>query len=129
MVSQEAAFQAAFAASMTVWIFDAVAVSSAVFKAVQSGFMGVMGAVQVQPAPRAATSVVIVGSEALTLYLASILAVAALQSAAEMFAVQLPTTEAAVLQDRVTSQAVPVQATHENPEAQAPPAAVESEIH
>jgi hypothetical protein len=72
---------------------------------------------------------VIVGSEALALYLASILAVAALQSAAEMFAVQLPTAMAAVLQDRVTSQAVPVQATHENPEAQVPPAAVESEIH
>ena len=81
-----------------------------------------------QPAPRAAASVAIVGSEALALYLASILAVAALQSAAEMFAVQLPATEP-VLQDRVTSQAVPVQAMHENPEAQAPPAAVESEIH
>lgn len=129
VVLQPAVFQAEFAASMAVWIFDAVAVSSAVFKAAQSGFAGVVGAVQVQPAPRAAASVLIVGSVGLALYLASILAVAALQSAAEMFAVQLPVAEAAVLQDRVTSQAVPVQAMHENPEAQAPPAAVESEIH
>lgn len=108
MASQPAFFQAVVVESMLAWTFKAVAASTAAFKATQSALAGGAGGlVQEQPAPRAATSVSIVGSVGLILNLASSLAVAALQSN-----VQLPVAAAEVLQASVLSQAESVQATH-----------------